>query len=423
MAAATISDSETVKPSKTKKNFARSYTSVTRHTQKKRGTKGKPVITTTGYTDNKTGRRLNRQTQKRLDSFYIPPAYNNDNILIAKSANNKVQVICEDVAGRRQYIYHPKYLAGKEKRKYNKLTALAKYAYRIERDTRATIMRLANKCGNSNKSLKQSFDKDTLIQIVLYMLLTYHFRIGCREYEKEYGSTGISTLRPQHIRFSTESNNGSAIAKFRFKGKKGVVNHCTDTWEPAIKVIQCLIRKHIPAVKSEVDGDMDDYLFSYVYTNPITDRKGISVITSQDVACYLVARYGKDAIISPKMFRTWYANYHMLDYLRNNFPSDTSIKIRQWIADNNSINGATAKVGATTKVEPVSEKKQEAWLKKEIPKYVSQHLNNTPTVCKSDYINNKLFQDVIKRPEYYRRRALSATTPAAKHTLVAQMLA
>lgn len=414
---------------KTRKNFGLSYTSVKRHTRKKRKN-GKTVIVPIGYSDNSTGRRLNSKTQKRLETFYIPPAYNNDDILIAKSVNNKVQVICEDTAGRKQYIYHPKYLAGKERRKYNKLSALAKYAYHIERDAHNTISRLA-----SHAPSKKPYDKDILTQIVLYILITHHFRIGCREYEKEYGSTGISTLQPKHIKISP----GGKEAKFRFKGKKGVINNCVETWEPAIKVILRLCNQHLPALREEIKGDPDIdnqpvHLFSYIYTNPIADRKGMSIITSQDVACYLATKYGKDAIISPKMFRTWYANYHMLDYLRTKPPSNTAIKIRQWISelDNggnsdipSSINDGKhgSKHGKHGKVDPVSEKKQMAWLKKEIPNYVSQHLNNTPSVCKSDYINNRLFQDVIKRPEYYRKRALAATTPSARHKLVAQVLA
>lgn len=383
----------------TRKNFNLSYTSVKRHT-KKRGKK----YTVIGYTDNNTGRKIPTQTRKRIESFYIPPAYNN-NILVAKSANNKVQVICEDTAGRKQYIYHPRHLAGKERRKYNKLSALAKYAYYIERDTRNYIKSLA-----SHTVSHIPYTKNELVQIVLYMLITYHFRIGCREYEKEYGSTGISTLRPEHFHIQPES---TAI-NIQFKGKKGVENNCVESWQPAITIIQRLCKNHLPAIKSIISGDNIQadpvHIFSYLYTNPISEKQGISVITSQDVVCYLVSKYGDDAIISPKMFRTWYANYHLLDYLRSKPPTDPKIKICMWIGKELGKN------------EPVSEKQQVIFLKREIPKYVSKHLNNTPSVCKSDYINNRLLQNVLLRPEYYRKQALSTKTDKARHQLVAKVL-
>lgn len=402
---------------KGKKNFARTYTSVSRHTKKQRKN-GKASIIVTGYTDNTTGRKLNRQTQKRLETYYVPPAYNNDDILVAKSVNNRVQVICEDTAGRKQYIYHPKYLAGKERRKYNKLTALAKYAHQIECDTHSLINRLANVKATTSKP----FDKETLVQLVIYMLITYHFRIGCREYEKEYGSTGISTLRPQHFQFT----NADTVVKMRFKGKKGVYNHCEETWGPAVKVVRKLCSQHLPAVKKDIQGEPGIesepvFIFSYIYSNPISDRKGVSIVTSQDVACYLTSKYGKDAIISPKMFRTWYANYHVLDYLRSKPPSDPSIKIRKWIAETTN-NKNKPNTPSSSPKGMVSEKQQMAWLKREIPVYVSSHLNNTPSVCKSDYINNRLLQDVLRRPEYYRKRALLDNTNEAKHKLVAQVL-
>ena len=40
----------------------------------------------------------------RLGSLYIPPAYKD--IIVAKSANNKIQAIGTDKRGRRQYIYN-----------------------------------------------------------------------------------------------------------------------------------------------------------------------------------------------------------------------------------------------------------------------------------------------------------------------------
>lgn len=409
---------------KSRKNYSRTYVGVSRNT-KKQSSKKPPIVT--GYINNSTGHKLDNKTRKRLESYYIPPAYNNDNILIAKSPNNKVQVICEDTAGRKQYIYHPQYLAGKERRKYNKLTSLAKHAYHIERDARTAIIRLANRRLPST-SQHIPYTKDELIQIVIYMLITYHFRIGSREYDSQYGSTGISTLRPKHIHFNSDNN-----AHIQFKGKKSVINRCDETWQPAITVIKRLCTHHLPAVNESVAAnnkstdkhrDMvldhktkldivkdNQYIFSYLYTNPISNKQLVSIIDSQDVACYIASKYGDKAIISPKMFRTWYANYYMLEFMRNLSSSTTSVNIK--VCDI---------LAKKENIKDITPKQCTAWLKREIPIYVSRHLNNTPTVCKSDYINNKLFSEIITRPDYYRKRILAATTPIAIHKLVGTLL-
>ena len=49
-----------------------------------------------------------RDLIKRLDGIYIPPAYKD--VVIAKSANNKIQAIGTDIRGRRQYIYNPVFI-------------------------------------------------------------------------------------------------------------------------------------------------------------------------------------------------------------------------------------------------------------------------------------------------------------------------
>lgn len=414
---------ELLQPSGSRKKFGRTYITISRNTKKVRSSKT-PIIT--GYTNTTSGNKLDSKTRKRVESFYIPPAYNNDNILVAKSASNKVQVICEDTAGRKQYIYHPQYLAGKEKRKYNKLAALAKCAYRIERDARMAIKHLASR---RQPSQLTPYTKQELIQIVIYMLITYHFRIGCREYEAQYGSTGISTLRPKHIHnisantaehTSLDGIKGKDMVQIKFRGKKSVINKCIETWEPAIIVIKRLCKNHVPAINRSVvsndsaSGALNGYLFSYVYTSPIANKQLISLITSQDIACYLASKYGSQAVISPKMFRTWYANYHMLEFLRD---IDNNIKL----GDKQQLVATVIAIKDNKDV--ITDKQRYAWLRREIPRYVSDHLNNTPSVCRSDYINNKLFNEVLTRPDHYRKRVIAANTPVALHKLVGSLLA
>ena len=70
------------------------------------------------------------------------------------------------------------------------------------------------------------------------------------------------------------------------------------------------------------------------------------------------------------MFRTWYANYHLLSYL-------------------NKLKGSINKHNTELK------KKEINSLISSGTKYVSNKLNNTPTISKKSYINPK-FIDLLK---------------------------
>ena len=64
----------------------------------------------------------------------------------------------------------------------------------------------------------------------------------------------------------------------------------------------------------------------------------------------------------------------------------------------------TTKNNILQELKNVKGKKINKFLKREIPIYVSQKLNNTPTVCKKKYMNNILFNNIVDNPSYYLRK-------------------
>ena len=81
-----------------------------------------------------------RDLIKRLDDIYIPPAYKD--VVVAKSANNKIQAIGTDTRGRRQYIYNPTFIKRRNDRKYDDILELAKKNNAIEADKHAMLQSL-----------------------------------------------------------------------------------------------------------------------------------------------------------------------------------------------------------------------------------------------------------------------------------------
>jgi DNA topoisomerase-1 len=326
-----------------------------------------------------SGQGLTAEMRYRLETeLYIPPAYKN--VLLAKSATRKIQVIGTDKAGRKQYVYHAKHKAGLEKRKYSKLALLAPKIRAIEVDTQDHIKRLASSNSPNN------WEKKDLIWIVLYMLVNYHFRIGCAKYTDLYKSYGITTLLPKHFkrmrtakdqlgdfRSSIEVHNKSAPDGttagnsyiIEFIGKKGMVNRAVEYDRSMTRVIRHLLNR--------ATNQGYEYIFMYDYINPISGVKDRALIQSDDIQDLLRDKYGIRG--TPKMFRTYYANYYMLAFIQNS------------ISEYEQVKSSPAKL--------------RSWLSNGIGEYVSSKLNNTPAICKKNYLNNELFEDIIKRPKKY----------------------
>ena len=79
------------------------------------------------------------------------------------------------------------------------------------------------------------------------------------------------------------------------------------------------------------------------------------------------------------MFRTWYGNKHLLECLRNMYN--------------------TGKLIGKSRTKMNTHEKNE--IIKECSIYVSNKLNNTPTVSKQSYIDNKILDLVMRNPRYF----------------------
>lgn len=341
---------------------------------------------TAEYIDTKTGKVIRGTLKKRLDTLYIPPAYKN--LKLAKSASNKIQIIGQDTAGRQQYIYHDRHKAGLEKRKYGNLAELAQKICRIERDNESELHRIIN-------SGTKLLSKPQLIQIMIYMLRTYHFRIGCEKYAEQYGSHGLSTLKAEHIK---KCSNGDV--RIKFIGKKGVQNNAVEKNSLGKKVINLLL-EHYKAHSEIFNENTGDFLFKYsvcsIAEGVQTANDALSLITSDDIQDFFKEKY--DIYATPKMFRTWYANYHMLEFLRD--------------ADLNELIGGE---------NGMSKRELSQYIKSSIGEYVSKALNNTPAICRKNYINNRLLSDIVNRPKYYILECKKYPTSESLHKYLGILL-
>jgi DNA topoisomerase-1 len=315
---------------------------------------------------------------KRLDSMYIPPAYKD--IVIAKSANNKIQAIGVDKRGRKQYMYNQSFIAKRNDRKYDDILELGKKIVSIETDNNTAINTIAG------KSYNQLNLPDDYIPIIIYMLRKYHFRIGSEKYTTENNSHGITTLQPRHIKFHSPSK-----FTIEFIGKKGILNRYSDDNEKMANIFKMLI-KQSPNTNStrlnNTNNPKNNFIFAY--KTPSTNES--SIINADAIQTYFQDKY--NSYITPKMFRTWYGNYHMLEHLRDMYNTD-KLSYRMGNSD----------------VRDVITKCSE---------YVSSKLNNTPTISKKSYIDNKLLALVMRNP--YHIAAKIPDDKTEKHRFLNKMI-
>jgi DNA topoisomerase-1 len=320
---------------------------------------------------------------ERLDKLYIPPAYKD--LVVAKSETNKIQVIGTDNRGRRQYIYNPTYTKKRNSRKYDDVMDLGKSIIKIEKDNIEMLNEL------SKKPYTKWVLPDDYIPIIIYMLRTYNFRIGNECYANDNESYGITTLKKEHIHFLGTGKEKESKFKIEFVGKKSIINTYTDKNSQISNLLQVLI-KH---------ASSDGYLFKYDNeTNTKHDSKHDSnhksgdkqLITPDQIHHFFQDKY--NAYITPKMFRTWYGNFHMLNYLNKIFKED--------------------------KLKPKMLKTEIRDLVKSCSEHVSDKLNNTPTISKKSYIDNKILDLVIKNP--YRFASSIPNTMEEQHTFLYKII-
>jgi len=178
-----------------------------------------------------------------------------------------LQATGRDAKGRKQYRYHPRWSAVRDRQKYGHLLAFA--------DALAAIRRRVS------RDLRQPpLSRDWVLATVVRILDRAVLRIGNEQYVRANGSYGLTTLRNHHVQV-----RGGRV-RFRFRAKSGVMQRIdVADLELAHAVRKC----------QELPGQL---LFQYL------DSDGVArSITSTDVNDYLRSVGGPD--VSAKEFRTW----------------------------------------------------------------------------------------------------------------------
>ena len=202
----------------------------------------------------------------RIRSLAIPPAWTD--VWICPAANGHVQATGRDARGRKQYRYHPRWTASQHATKYSRLAAFGAALPALRRRVAADLAR-------------RGLPRAKVLALVAALLERTMIRVGNREYRRQNGSYGLTTLLDRHARVR------GASVRFRFKGKGGKTHEVT----VADPRLARLVRNC-----QELPGSQ---LFQY--TDPGGRPQDVG---SADINGYLRETMG-DAFTA-KDFRTWF---------------------------------------------------------------------------------------------------------------------
>lgn len=208
----------------------------------------------------------------RIRRLAIPPAWTD--VWICPKENGHLQATGIDARGRKQYRYHKLWEHLRNETKFHRLLEFGK-----------AIPNLRLKM-EEDLAKKELSEEKVLATIISLMERTY-IRIGNDDYEKLYGSYGLTTLKDKHVKV-----NGDTV-QFSFTGKKGIEQKITLKHRKLARLVKKC--RDIPGKE----------LFQYY------DSEG----KRQPIDSGMVNRYIKEATdgdFSAKDFRTWAGTLNIL---------------------------------------------------------------------------------------------------------------
>jgi DNA topoisomerase-1 len=232
-------------------------------------------------------------TRERIVRLVIPPAWKE--VWICPDENGHIQATGIDEAGRKQYIYHPRWHEASAAYKYGRLKSFAALLPRIRRQVLADLK-------------DDDLSKTRVVAAVVRLLDKACFRIGNRQYLMANDSRGATTLTAEHV-----SRCADGIT-FKFKGKSGkqIELVCDD--------------EHLAKVIEDCQKSDGEFLFSYQ-----NDNGEYVPVTSADVNAYLLEAAGE--YVTAKDFRTWRGSVVAFSKLINMPDNLSKTKKKKFIAD------------------------------------------------------------------------------------------
>jgi DNA topoisomerase-1 len=294
------------------------------------------------------GSPLGKAEVERVKALVIPPAWRD--VWVSPYPNAHLLAVGTDDAGRRQYLYHPAWRAKRDAEKFDRVIAMATRLPDVRRQLRADL----------DLTGTRGVDRSAALAAAVRLVDLGCFRLGSDSYTEQNGSYGLTTLERRHV----HRREGACV--FSFVGKSGV-EHDVRLEDPQMcQVINRLTRRREP----------DERL--------LCSREGELWVPLQasDINDYIRELFGLE--VTAKDFRTWHATVHVATALGWSALGRTP--------EGEPLDGSRAKDGRPRRSSAGRKPGKRARAKAVRTAVVgaSELLGNTPTVCRSSYVDPRV---------------------------------
>lgn len=210
------------------------------------------------------GSALNGLDRDWIGSLAIPPAWSD--VWICPHQHGHILATGYDDAGRKQYIYHPRWEDVRDEVKFDRMGPFGRRLPRLRRRIDSDLRR-------------SGLERPKVVALAVAVLDQTLIRVGSPRYVEENESYGLTTLRTDHV-----AVNGSHV-HLSFAGKGGADQQVAFS------------DRRLSALIARCQDLAGQTLFSY------ESGDGVDAISSTDVNAYLAEAAGEE--FTAKDFRTW----------------------------------------------------------------------------------------------------------------------
>ena len=220
------------------------------------------------YLDENGERLTTDEALTRIGELAIPPAWTD--VWICADPLGHLQATGIDAAGRKQYLYHPRWRERRDREKFETMLEFAQALPKLRRKARRDLA-------------GEGLGRERVMACTARLLDVGFFRVGSESYAEENESYGLATLLKSHAAVSEDA------VIFDFPAKSGQ--------RRVQAIVDPSVRDVLRGLKRRRGGGPE--LLAY------RNGRGWRDVSSQDINDYLKHTIGGD--YSAKDFRTWNA--------------------------------------------------------------------------------------------------------------------
>jgi DNA topoisomerase I len=204
---------------------------------------------------------------QRIHELVIPPAW--EDVWICPYPGGHIQATGIDAAGRKQYLYHPRWRERRDMEKFDDMVTFAQTLPDLRKRAEAEL-------GDGDEP---SYDR--VCACAVRLLDRGFFRVGGEDYAVRNETYGVATMKKRHVRMR------GGVLVFDYPGKHGK--------RRVQAVVDPVAAEVIARLKARRGGG--DELLAYKRGRRWVDLR------SEDINAWLKEATGED--VSAKDFRTW----------------------------------------------------------------------------------------------------------------------